>query len=100
MSSPHPQRIIAAPQLRPAPKPAHAITSPGCTLPLFTASSRASGIEPAEVLLEPLESRGEQFDLPLRVRRRVHRRRVRAPRLLLAILWLLERMRHRNAVRL
>ena len=42
--------MIADPQLRPAPKPAHAITSPGFTLPAFTASLSARGMEPAEVL--------------------------------------------------
>eukprot|EP00968_Pinguiococcus_pyrenoidosus_P000126 scaffold10_cov257-Pinguiococcus_pyrenoidosus.AAC.40 len=39
---------MAAPQLSPAPKPAHAMTSPFFTLPLATASARASGMEAAE----------------------------------------------------
>mmetsp|Transcript_13503 Transcript_13503/g.36060 ORF Transcript_13503/g.36060 Transcript_13503/m.36060 type:complete len:359 (-) Transcript_13503:100-1176(-) len=42
--------MMAPPQLSPAPKPAHAITSPGLTLPDLTASESARGIDAALVL--------------------------------------------------
>jgi hypothetical protein len=45
-----PQRRIAEPQVRPAPKPAVAIVWPGLTFPLLTASSKAKGMEAALVL--------------------------------------------------
>ena len=41
---------IAPPQLSPAPNPAAAITSPFLMFPALTASSRAIGMLPAEVL--------------------------------------------------
>jgi len=41
---------MAAPQLNPAPNPAHAITSPFFTCPDLTASSNAKGIDAALVL--------------------------------------------------
>ena len=40
---------ITAPQLNPAPKPEAAIISPDLTIPFLTASSKARGIEAAEV---------------------------------------------------
>ena len=40
---------MAPAQVRPAPNPADAMTSPFCMLPARTASSRAKGIEAAEV---------------------------------------------------
>ncbi len=45
-----PHLKIRAPQDRPAPKPEQATMSPGLTLPSFTASSRAKGMDPALVL--------------------------------------------------
>src|SRR5258708_3486393 len=44
------QRINAVPQARPAPKPLSTTRSLALTRPSCTASSRASGTEPAEVL--------------------------------------------------
>ena len=46
----YPHLRMAAPQLNPAPKPAHAIMSPFLTWPERTASSKASGMEAALVL--------------------------------------------------
>ena len=45
-----PHLKIAAPQVKPAPKPEAAIVSPGLTLPSAIAASKARGIEAAEVL--------------------------------------------------
>src|SRR5262245_10958968 len=44
------QRSTAVPQARPAPKPLSTTSFPGFSRPSLTASSRASGTEPAEVL--------------------------------------------------
>jgi hypothetical protein len=46
----HPHLKIAAPQVSPAPNPEEAMISPGFTLPWRTASSRARGMDAAEVL--------------------------------------------------
>ncbi len=45
-----PHLKMAPAHVRPAPKPAEAITSPFCMLPALTASSKARGIDAADVL--------------------------------------------------
>src|SRR6185369_215157 len=44
------QRMTAVPQVRPAPKPDSTTNWSRCKRPSASASSRASGIEPADVL--------------------------------------------------
>ena len=50
-----PHLMTVDPQLRPAPKPAQAMTSPFLILPDATASESASGMDPADVF--PYSSR-------------------------------------------